>query len=351
MKLININKIYDDVCNGIPAEQPDYVFPGLVAATVGAIVAPGSTGKSYLAMILGLGVATRCELWHYFYSDKILTESGLVGDFTGEVVDFNLEDPPPIIKERLWYMLDAVKSQNVEQAEEYKNKFNIISGYGDNIGLIDDKNQINKDAVSQLSVLAKNKRLMIIDTLRRVHNGNENDSGAMSYLLNILESICRETGCTILYMHHCTKLATLTGNGDNAGASRGSSVLSDNARYQLNMMGVAAEEAEKLGLYASPIEAIRCKCPELYRGRFVRVTGAKVNYGAPGVNEYWYYRGKGGTLLRIPDPQTFVSDYNKYHGYKHNKDEVSSAPSTQQEVQNGRRQKPEWAKSKPFTIQ
>jgi RecA-family ATPase len=128
------------------------------------------------------------------------------------------------------------------------------------------------------------RRLMLIDTLRRIHVADENDGGEMAALLGQMERITARTGCSILFLHHTTKAAALNGQGDMQQASRGSSVLTDNIRWQAFLGGMTKEEAKEHGI------------PEQERGQFVRFGIPKRNYGAP-MPDLWLRRGDGGVLV------------------------------------------------------
>lgn len=71
----------------------DFVLPGFLVGTVGALVAPGSTGKSMLALQLACAIASDCP--------KANT-TGLAINRAGHVLYVNLEDPFDEIKRRLY---------------------------------------------------------------------------------------------------------------------------------------------------------------------------------------------------------------------------------------------------------
>jgi hypothetical protein len=128
------------------------------------------------------------------------------------------------------------------------------------------------------------KRLVIIDTLRRFHSAEENDSGAMTVLLQIIEGIAQRTGAAIIFTHHTKKGSTINGLGLDADSSRGSGALIYNVRWQLNMQSMTQAEAEnKYGKN------------EIERRKYVQVFGSKINYDADGLHG-WLMRGPDGIL-------------------------------------------------------
>ena len=98
-----------------------------------------------------------------------------------------------------------------------------------------------------------------------------------------VEAIAADTGCSIVFLHHASKGATMMGAGDQQQASRGSSVLVDNIRWQSYLSGMTAAEAEEWGVDDSQ------------RPYFVRYGVSKANYGAP-FKDRWFRRHDGGVL-------------------------------------------------------
>jgi len=66
----------------------DFIWPGFLAGTVGALVAPGATGKSFWALEAAMSIA--CSVAG---GDLI----GLAPAHTGRVVYLAGEDPPPAL--------------------------------------------------------------------------------------------------------------------------------------------------------------------------------------------------------------------------------------------------------------
>jgi RecA-family ATPase len=131
--------------------------------------------------------------------------------------------------------------------------------------------------------IATDRRLLILDTLRRFHACEENDSGAMAKVIGRMEAIAARTGCSIVFLHHSSKSAAMGGQGDQQQASRGSSVLVDNIRWQGFLAGMGPDEVEQYGI------------EEGMRRIFVRFGVSKSNYGAPR-DDRWYRRHEGGVL-------------------------------------------------------
>lgn len=252
-------------CFSVEPPPLDFVLPGLLAGTVGALVATGGTSKSAWAMQAAVKVAGGPDLLGLEKIDKEWSRS------TGRVIYVAAEDPGLI----LWHRFRGLSSlMSPAERETLEGQLEVLPCLG--LGL-----DVGSESWKQwLYSVADGARLVVIDTLRRIHQLDENESGAMSQLVGLLESICYKTGATILYVHHTNKAGATTGE---AVATRGSSVLTDNARLQLNLVTMQPEEAKALDVD-----------PE-NRRQFVRLIYSKTNYCAP-YPDRWYRRGNLGRL-------------------------------------------------------
>lgn len=253
--------------------QPiDYILPGMIAGTVGALVSPGGQGKSMLALQLAITLASngRSDLLNISQFIPALKDSG-----PNYIMYLPAEDPEVALINRLHYI---GKKLNADIRKQVAKNMRIDSwiGYQPNI--------MDTEWTDRLLKLADNSRLMILDTLRRFHTFEENDSGQMSQIIGRMEYIAKETGCSILFLHHASKTAALSGQGDQQQASRGSSVLVDNIRWQSFVAGMSKGEAEEFGV------------EEDVRKNFVRFGISKMNYGAP-IPDRWLKREEGGVLV------------------------------------------------------
>lgn len=270
-----VTPISIDVLESFTTKPPelDFVFCGLLTGSVGALVSPGGTGKSMLALNIALAVATGYDL----------TGGALDVLHTGKVTYLNSEDDYAVLRSRLYSIGKFLSPEIQNVAAE---SFSMRSLKGENGGwLLDDSGKENQQAIDCLLKESDGQRLVILDTLRRFHLADENSSGQMSHLLSVLENVAKKTGCTFLYLHHSPKYASINGFGDQQAASRGSSVLVDNARYQANLVGMTVSEAHEFHI---PKEEV---------WKYVKFVGTKVNYKAKG-GETWLYRDHGGVLTR-----------------------------------------------------
>ena len=245
----------------------DFVIPGLLPGTVGALIAPGATGKSYLALETVMAVA--CDIPGGDLLD-------LQPKHTGHSVYLALEDPEPVIRRRLYAIGGHLPCDVRETMAE---RVHVEPMLGKQANLITPKDY---DALARL---AEGARLVVIDTLSRAHALDENSNGDMAKVMSTLERLAAETGAAVVFTHHTSKAASFGEQTDHQHASRGASLLTDNARWAASIVKMSSSEAEKYGVQ------------ETMRDMFVRFTVTKNNYGPP-TPDMWYRRAEGGVLRR-----------------------------------------------------
>lgn len=241
----------------------DFVLPGFVRGTVGALVSPGGTGKSYWALAVAVAIS-----------------AGSKADITslkpkeGRVLVLSKEDPMAAVEQRLHAM-----AKLLPKSVSYAN-LDFRCCVGMSIDVMDES------WFSHLVEAAKNTRLVILDTLTRFHNLDENSAQDMGRLLAQLERLAEATGAGILFLHHTSKAAVTAGQATLQQAARGSSVLIDNARWAAFLSVMTEHEARLFGV----------PCTE--RMNYVRWNISKQNYGAA-IPDIWYRRAEGGVLEAI----------------------------------------------------
>lgn len=85
----------------------------------------------------------------------------------------------------------------------------------------------NAEGVKLLWSIVEQRRpvLVVLDPLREMHAGDENDSAAIARLLLPLRTMQRELGCAIMLVHHMTKVSAEGGGRRLGQRLRGSSAL------------------------------------------------------------------------------------------------------------------------------
>lgn len=277
-------------CYSIAPKPREYVLPGLIPGTVGSIVSPGGQGKSMLALMLAHHVAGGVDLLDF-------------GKFhTGPVAYLSAEDSEDILHERLHELGTRMDEDQREACAAALTVDDLTKQTPDLLN--GDHAEKWRKAVEDL---AQNSRLLFLDTLRSFHSGDENDSRAMAVLIGHIRAIAARTGCAVVFLHHTSKSLAVSGQGDLQQASRGSSVLTDNIRWQAYLAGMTEEESKRLTVRqdGQPIGE--------EKGYFVRFGISKQNYGAP-FNEKWFQRGKGGILEPVTLKTANKEDNNKNQG-------------------------------------
>jgi len=254
-----------DLSRALSCEPPalDFVLPGLVAGTVGSIVAPGATGKSWLALQLAAQIAAGIDL------------AGIGEQKRGKALLLAAEDPAPVLWQRL-----RVLAERMDEGEDEDLKESLI--IAPTLGQAGDLMQPGTADV--IAKAGQGCRLIIIDTLSRWHTGEENERADAAQVMRQLEKIAGATGAAVVFLHHVSKGAALGGLGGEQQASRGSSVWVDEARWVAFLAGMTTEEARGAGV------------DEGMRRHFVRFGISKANYCPPRADT-WLRREAGGLLV------------------------------------------------------
>jgi hypothetical protein len=263
----------------------DFVLPGYLMRTTGVLVAPGGTGKSMFSLQLAFTVALGRDVFSMFDSDTQIRQ--------GKVIIFNAEDEPEIIEMRINKMASKFSDADFDILDENVLIYPCV-GRSFTIAQKGEYNSVGMSPVFAATIPFVKKqapRLVIFDTMNRMAGGiDENDNGAMGQLMSIVERFNKATGTASLIIHHASKGAVLGGQGNLQQAGRGASVVTDNARFQINMSGMSKEEADKIGI------------GDLSRSSWVAIDYSKVNYGPP-MERKWLMRQDGGWLSGDVHPE------------------------------------------------
>jgi RecA-family ATPase len=263
---INIRSAMEDE---LPAL--DFVWSGFLAGTVGVLVAPGATGKSFWALQAAMSIAG---------GDLI----ELLPKKIGQVAYLAGEDPKPILQSRLKSIgqhLSTPVRDNI-----YKN-LQIRSLMGECLDVMEDR------LLELLIAEYAGYRLIVFDTLSRMHRLDENSNGDMAQVVARFERLAAKTGASVLYLHHVNKTSSREGQADQQIASRGASTLVNNPRW----CGFMARMTEKESEHLSERHFERSQIGER-RSHFVRFGVSKQNYGED-LPDQWYQRHDGGVLLPV----------------------------------------------------
>jgi len=204
-----------DIMASFQEEPPtlDFIWPGFLSGTVGALVAPGATGKSFWALEAAMAVA--CSV----AGGDVLN---LKPRHSGRVVYLAGEDPEPALVRRV-HAIGQHLNQNAREAIAENLTLEAIMGKRFNI--MDERHR------ARVVEVCTDARLIVLDTLSRIHTMDENSNGDMAALVATLEYVAAQTRASVLYLHHVNKGSARDGQLDQQQAARGASALIDNARW------------------------------------------------------------------------------------------------------------------------
>lgn len=259
-----------------------FVVEGLLPEPVtAAIVAPGSTGKSFFLLQLAASVATGAP----FFGHAIGTPGG--------VLMLGAEDDRDEIARRLHAIADA------NGWLEWREERDLLGEHFYPIARVGEDNRITvragTDIVRNLQWIGEiigaanaipNLRLIILDPVSRFRSGDENSNEDATKFVEALELIRRETGVTVLCAHHSRKGS----DGSDADSIRGASAFVDALRFAATLAVPKEEDAKRMGL------------TDEERRKLVRFNVVKSNYRTD-TDTFWMRRGPGGALEYMEPPQ------------------------------------------------
>lgn len=254
----------------------DFIWSGFLSGTVGALVAPGATGKSYWALEAAMCIASSVP------GGDVLQ---LNPSKTGRVIYLAGEDPEPVLLRRI-YAIGKHLSPAARAAIAKNLVLESIMGKGLNI--------MDERHMQRILDFCQGARLIVLDTLSRVHHLDENSNGEMAQLVSRLEQIAYLTGASVLYLHHVNKNSARDGQTGQQQAARGASALIDNARWCGFVERMTEEKAELL----SDRTFDRRPIGDDRRKYFLRFGTSKINYGEE-MDDRWYERQAEGVLIPI----------------------------------------------------
>ncbi|AUJ64618.1 hypothetical protein B9057_10035 [Aestuarium zhoushanense] len=272
-----------DVSNviGTKPKELDFVLPGLLAGTVGLLVAPGSVGKSFLALEFCISIAAGRDVFGLFSGQEFKK---------GPVCFLSLEDGGAVLHHRLYALREYLTDQDKANIEQ---NFDVFDASGRGFSLTQADGLLPSLAYIELEKYLEVRKpvLLVIDTLNRALGGlNESCSAVASKVLHQLEQLNRQVGCATLILHHANKSSVLNGNSTAQG-SRGSSAWSDNSRWQANM--AVMSEAE-LANYEVDLDN---------RKSWVKLDLVKCNHIA-NTHDIWLSRDENGVLTGQVPPRS-----------------------------------------------
>lgn len=128
----------------------------------------------------------------------------------------------------IWCDTEATHAMTVDRAKEWGIPPNMLLLPGDDpleSISIDDKDQLDQ---LKAHIVREKSPLLVIDSLRSAHGGEENSSQVIGQIMKSLAVIAQSTKCAILLVHHTRKIPE--GQSVNSNSSRGSNAATALAR-------------------------------------------------------------------------------------------------------------------------
>ena len=276
------------VCRFIDNEPTDleWIFKAtLLARTTGMLVGPGAAGKSTFALLMLIAAATGRDI--------------LPGIFTptkaGKVLCVFAEDDETIIHHRLHKMVTHLFEHDPEALELLRQNMRIVTSTGHDVRFFNQsggdlqESDFFQEAFNSIKGI-EGLRLIILDPVSRYHGSEENDNGAGTFLVSLLERIAQQTRAAVIILHHVGKRAGSDVHGFDLDAAmhqdaaRGASGLTNGVRWQCNLFGLPEKNAKKI---------IGVKSSE--PGQYLALKVCKKNYGPP-EPVFFLERLRGGML-------------------------------------------------------
>ena len=272
-----------------PPPPLDFIFEGsFLAGTTGMMVGPGAAGKTQMALLMLIAVATGRDI--------------LPGVFTptkaGKVIGVFCEDDERVLHHRCRSIIDHLFLHDTDARNLLRENLTIITATGRDVRLIDQTSKNLGESLFFAEILGAIKqagevRFIVLDPISRLHGGDENDNAAGTFLVSLVEQVAEESGAATLLLHHVSKRAGVGNAGFDLeaamsqDAARGASGLTNGVRWQCNLFGLNESSAKKeLGVkQAGP-------------GQFLAVKVTKKNYGPP-EPVHFLERGKAGILSPV----------------------------------------------------
>lgn len=132
----------------------DFVLPGFKSGTVGALVSPGATGKTMLALQAAITVSGGPDMLNFAGMDTAWQPTA------GRVVFLTGEDPSDVLNGRFYSIGERLKQ--IEKETVFTN-LNVAPLVGHGVDIM------RMEWRRWFASVTRDARLVIIDTLRRFH--------------------------------------------------------------------------------------------------------------------------------------------------------------------------------------
>ena len=262
-----------------------WVFGSLaIRKNVSIIVAPGGTGKSTLALAIGLSKTTGHRLM------------GMDPKGVGRVAIYNNEDNLEEMNRREAAARKYYKIDRKELCDRDGSRLFLSSGEHHMLKIIKraKNGELKQEDVDPLiEELVQHKiDMIIVDPLAETHGAKENDNEEMIVVGSAYRHIAQMANCSVVLIHHTRKLqgASTEGHSGNMDSMRGASSLSGLARIIVTFDGMDKKQAKQFHI------------PEDQRWRYVSLQHAKANLSPGDANSLWFEKVSEHINVTDSDP-------------------------------------------------
>lgn len=233
--------------NGDEAEvTKDFILTGIGRGHVASLISPGGVGKSFLTLQclfnMAIGKATP-------FTRKTEKRKVVYISLEDCLLDINNRYKKIFRQELKGGCLNTKSGLTNPQLKEVMHENFYV--FSDSFVLLNKKGEPSTDRMFEILSGVSDVDLVVVDTARRSHDLNENDSAEMSMYVRLLEEIAKELDCACLLLHHSSKQGVLSkaqGVDTGATAARGSGALVDNGRGTWVMCKLPKNEAKEFGI-------------------------------------------------------------------------------------------------------
>ena len=227
----------EDLLATLPLPRKWVIVDFLPRNIVAALIAAGGSGKSYLAMILAISVASGGILFNKFMPSK-----------EGKVVFISGEDDIAELQRRLHWSTSSLPKHVVERIGKNISFVDLADTFEaftekDRTGEVHMTNSVTNLISSIKESVSSEVDLIIVDPVSRFRGGEENLAVDTTRFVQALQIFTSQLNATVLCLHHVNKGAKSNGTGQNN--ARGSSALVDGVRLVIELNQLSEDEVKK----------------------------------------------------------------------------------------------------------
>ena len=241
-----------------------WLVPGLlIRSATHVLVAPGGSGKSLFNLQKAIMLATGMQWGEWkprsrYRSLVINAEDDIDEQRRRLAAALKVMNPPRNLLDGMVHLADDPHSLVVVRVDPRSRQM-ITTPMADAITAYVREHKID---------------VLIVDPFAETFEGDENSNSEIKWAMKVWRDIARETGCSVVLVHHTVKYAS--GGAGNADIVRGGGAIVNSTRISATLMTMTEDEAKVLGI------------PEDERFKYVRHDDAKSNWTLKSGKARWF---------------------------------------------------------------